>query len=957
MITKNWMISLVIVSFMFLGTVTVAAVNLDPVADAGGPYSGTIGGSIPFDASGSLDPDGTIVQYDWKWADTGAWFNDLGATPSHTYNPAGAHTYTVTVRVTDDAGATDTDTATVAVSQDTIPPPAPIISSPTHPYQYPYPFDVYCSPYAKFTWAVPPDASGIKCYSYCLSHYLSTKLPDKDCDTFGTSAHFHYLQSGTWYFHVRAQDNAGNWGPSNHFKINIEDCDNKDGWYYTTEYRWIDDPINPCQEKEQRKQDYRDYYCPYSYGYYYWYEETCQYTVTNTTWIDTGRLRDKPDGTKCDYGPWENDPENVCRERRIVYHCQNGSCQHDIYSYEYRHKINGTGCGEDFYDDWVYYCVGDTIRGHQLFHDFFCDDGECRDHTSWRNDEFVADCSVSDGWYQTGVTRWVNDSGNPCCEIQQREEVFRDYTCSNGRCGGYNVTGIRYNDTGQVQMKPDGTVCGYGPWETDPNNVCRERRQVFLCQNGTCEEYYYEYQNKTCLCITPQIQTYTMDDQFTINITITPHTPLAGAQFNLHFNPSHLTINTIKEGNLFNQKNAETFFTYDTLDNTQGLLEGVACVITTPGQSVTQPGVLATITGRITCTDVITNLTLSNVIVGDPHGISLPVGIHNGTIILKNNTPPDVPATPTGPTHGLPATPYTYGSCATDPDGDPIQYQFHWGDTLDTWTSNYSSGTTCTQNHTWAIPGTYTVKIKAKDQQGEETPWSPSLTVHIKALSQKHPPVATLSANRTQGLSPLNIRFQLDASDPDGSINTWTLDINNDGTHEHSGSGKPPTVINHLYESPGTYTARLSLTDMDGATDTDYLTITVAPPPNLTLTARFNYIPQTAIHINEPVMFYDTSNDTDGLIVNWTWEITSQNFSDHRYGENISFTFPYPFNYTVTLQVEDDKGNRDTYSVNLQTLLDDTTSENTPGFELLPLLLSFLSLLFLTQRKRKHGDT
>ena len=41
---------------------------------------------------------------------------------------------------------------------------------------------------------------------------------------------------------------------------------------------------------------------------------------------------------------------------------------------EYRHKINGTGCGEDFYDDWVYYCVGDTIRRHQLFHDFFCDD-------------------------------------------------------------------------------------------------------------------------------------------------------------------------------------------------------------------------------------------------------------------------------------------------------------------------------------------------------------------------------------------------------------------------------------------------------------------------------------------------------------------------------------------------------------------------------------------------------
>ena len=840
-------------------------------------------------------------------------------------------------------------TVTAHFIQDTIPPIAPIISSPTHPYQ----FDIYCSPYAKFTWAVPPDTSGIKCYSYCLSHYWSTTLPDHDCDTFGTSAQFHYLQPGTWYFHVRAQDNAGNWGPSNHFKITIEDCDNKDGWYYTTEYRWIDNPFYPCQEKEQRKQDYRDYYCPYIYDYYYWYEDTCHYTVINTTWIDTGRSRNKPDGTICDYGPWENDPENVCRERRIIYHCQNGSCKHDIYSYEYRHKINGTGCSKDFYDDWVYYCAGDTIRKHQLFHDFYCDNGECRDHTSWQNDEFVADCSIADGWYQTGITQWVNDSNNPCREIQQREEEFRDYICSEGKCGGYNVNGVRWNDTGQVRMKQDGTVCGYGPWETDPGNVCRERRQVFLCHNGTCEDYYYEYQNKTCCYITPQIQTHNIDDQFTINIAITPYTPLAGAQFNLHFNPAHLTIDTIEEGNLFNQNNADTFFTYDKLDNTQGLLKGVVCVITTPGKSVTQPGVLAIITGHITHTDAITNLTLSNVIVGDPYGIPLSIGVHNGSIILTNNTSPTIPATPTGPTQGLPGTTYTYHSYTTDPDGDPIQYQFHWGDTLGTWTSSQPSGTTCTYSHTWDLPGTYTVKVKAKDQQGKETSWSPFLTVHIQALPQKHPLVATLSANRTQGPAPLNISFQLDISDVDGSLSSWTLDINNDGADEYTGSGKPPTVICHLYESPGTHTARFSLTNRDGSTDTEYLTITVAPPLNLPPTAHFNYTPQTAIHTNEPVMFHDTSNASDGTIVNWTWEITSHNFSAHRYGENISFTFPFPSNYTIILQVQDNNGNRDTYSANIQTLLGDTTSESIPGFEVLPLILSFLSLLLFVQRKRK----
>jgi hypothetical protein len=44
--------------------------------------------------------------------------------------------------------------------------------------------------------------------------------------------------------------------------------------------------VNECQEKEQKEQEYRDYYC--SGG-------ACTYSVTNTQWVDTGTTRDKPD--------------------------------------------------------------------------------------------------------------------------------------------------------------------------------------------------------------------------------------------------------------------------------------------------------------------------------------------------------------------------------------------------------------------------------------------------------------------------------------------------------------------------------------------------------------------------------------------------------------------------------------------------------------------------------------
>jgi PKD repeat protein len=64
-----------------------------------------------FDASGSYDPDGTIVSYEWDFGDgdTGS-----GETTSHTYAADGI--YTVTLTVTDDRGATDTDTQPVAVA-------------------------------------------------------------------------------------------------------------------------------------------------------------------------------------------------------------------------------------------------------------------------------------------------------------------------------------------------------------------------------------------------------------------------------------------------------------------------------------------------------------------------------------------------------------------------------------------------------------------------------------------------------------------------------------------------------------------------------------------------------------------------------------------------------------------------------------------------------------------------
>jgi PKD repeat protein len=63
-------------------TAAISTGNQPPVANAGGPYSGTVGSAIQFNGSGSFDPDGFISSYQWTFGDG---TSGSGATPSHAH--------------------------------------------------------------------------------------------------------------------------------------------------------------------------------------------------------------------------------------------------------------------------------------------------------------------------------------------------------------------------------------------------------------------------------------------------------------------------------------------------------------------------------------------------------------------------------------------------------------------------------------------------------------------------------------------------------------------------------------------------------------------------------------------------------------------------------------------------------------------------------------------------------
>lgn len=73
----------------------VASNNRAPIANAGGPYTGSEGSSVAFDGSGSSDPDSDAITFVWDFGDG----SSTSSSPSHIYADNG--TYPVCLTVSD----------------------------------------------------------------------------------------------------------------------------------------------------------------------------------------------------------------------------------------------------------------------------------------------------------------------------------------------------------------------------------------------------------------------------------------------------------------------------------------------------------------------------------------------------------------------------------------------------------------------------------------------------------------------------------------------------------------------------------------------------------------------------------------------------------------------------------------------------------------------------------------
>lgn len=134
------------------------------------------------------------------------------------------------------------------------------------------------------------------------------------------------------------------------------------------------------------------------------------------------------------------------------------------------------------------------------------------------------------------------------------------------------------------------------------------------------------------------------------------------------------------------------------------------------------------------------------------------------------NNPPSVP-TIQGPTTGIQDVSYTYTISSVDPEGNDIYYCVNWSDgTGEVCTGPFASGEPVSASHTWTVPGTYLIKVKARDILNAESGVAtfevtitepPSMTIVVAGgLGIK----ATITNNGPIDLTHVNWSITLDGS-------------------------------------------------------------------------------------------------------------------------------------------------------------------------------------------------
>ncbi len=203
--------------------------------------------------------------------------------------------------------------------------------------------------------------------------------------------------------------------------------------------------------------------------------------------------------------------------------------------------------------------------------------------------------------------------------------------------------------------------------------------------------------------------------------------------------------------------------------------------------------------------------------------------------------------------------------------------------------------------HRYQRPGIYVVLLTVKDNRGATS--SATETIYVLNI----PPVARAGEDViVETLVPVWLSG-VASSDPDGEILVYSWDFG-DATQATG------PQVSHIYYRSGVYQVRLTVTDDSGATSSAIVNVTVTNRPPVAALIGSNATGYTG----DPLLFDGSrSTDTDGRIVNYTWQFGDGTLG---FGSLVSHAFSSPGTYVITLTVTDDGGGNSSAEMNVTVL-------------------------------------
>ena len=194
------------------------------------------------------------------------------------------------------------------------------------------------------------------------------------------------------------------------------------------------------------------------------------------------------------------------------------------------------------------------------------------------------------------------------------------------------------------------------------------------------------------------------------------------------------------------------------------------------------------------------------------------------------------PAKPTleGPDYGVYNQNLTYTAVTTEPDGEPIFYQFDWGfGNFSEWFGPYASGVPISATHAWPGMGSYMVKVIARDNKSATSEWSNIIRVEI---TDNVKPDAPEIAGPTSGKVGETYDYTISAIDPDNHRVCYRINWDEGSTSnwsEYFPSGEE-VVFSHVFSQSGTLRIQVQAMDEIGYVS-DWTVLEVSMPKSMVL--------------------------------------------------------------------------------------------------------------------------